>query len=278
MENKLFFKNHRYKNGTAANEREDRDGDKSVPRDGLHKSGTQLGEKLGDVLKNSSIYFVSAGSRKQFPGKKLTKRSVPAITKIFLIHADKEETIMDKTVLVPVAQGTEEMEAITIIDVLRRSGTKVVVASVDDIEVKGSQGTEFKADVLIKDCMDDRFDLIALPGGIPGAMNLRDSKELEILLKRQADQSMLYGAICASPAVVLHHHGLVTPGNVTCHPGFADQIDKGNIRESKVVVDGNCITSRGAGTACDFALTLVELLYSEDRKKQVMQGLALLVD
>ncbi len=185
---------------------------------------------------------------------------------------------MEKKVLVPVAQGTEEMEAITIIDVLRRAGTNVVVASVDEIIIKASQGTEFKAETLIKDCMDDPFDLIVLPGGIPGAMNLRDSKELETLLKRQARQNKLYGAICASPAVVLHHHGLVTPGNVTCHPGFVDAIDNGNILESKVVVDGNCVTSRGAGTACDFALTLVELLYSKEKKHQVMQGLALPID
>lgn len=167
------------------------------------------------------------------------------------------------------------MEAITIIDVLRRAGTRVVVASVDEIMIKASQGTEFKAEKLIKDCMDETFDLIVLPGGIPGAMNLRDSKELEALLKKQAEQNRLYGAICASPAVVLHHHGLVTPGKVTCHPGFVDHIDNGNIVEAKVVVDNNCVTSRGAGTACDFALKLVELLYSEKKKNEVMQGLAL---
>lgn len=185
---------------------------------------------------------------------------------------------MEKKVLVPVAQGTEEMEAITIIDVLRRSGTKVVVASVDDITIHASQGTQFKADCLISECMDDQFDLIVLPGGIPGAMNLRDSKELEILLRRQVEQGGFYGAICASPAVVLHHHGLVTPGCVTCHPGFVDHIDNGNIVKSNVVVDGKCVTSRGAGTACEFALKLVELLHSEEKKIEVMKGLALLTD
>ncbi|MCP4722699.1 MAG: hypothetical protein GY860_24860 [Desulfobacteraceae bacterium] len=106
---------------------------------------------------------------------------------------------MEKRVLVPVAQGTEEMEAITIIDVLRRAG----------------------------------------------AHNLRDSKALEIFLEKQAARQKFYGAICASPALVLHHHGLVTPGKVTCHPGFVDLIDNGNIVESSVVVDKNCITSRG---------------------------------
>ncbi len=185
---------------------------------------------------------------------------------------------MEKKVLVPVAQGIEEMEAITIIDVLRRAGALVIVASVDDITIKASQGTEFKADKLIQDCVDADFDLIALPGGIPGAQNLRDSKELETLLKKQAQSKKYYAAICASPAVVLHHHGLVTPGKVTCHPGFVDQIDNGNVVEAKVVVDENCITSRGGGTALDFALTLVELLYSKDKVKEVAQGLALVMD
>ena len=185
---------------------------------------------------------------------------------------------MEKKVLVPVAQGIEEMEAITIIDVLRRANANVIVASVDKINIKASKGIEFKADRLVKDCMDEEFDLIALPGGIPGAQNLRDSKELEILLKKQAQLKKYYGAVCASPAVVLHHHGLVTPGKVTCHPGFVEMIDNGNIDESNVVVAGNCITSRGAGTACDFALSLVELLYSKEKKKEVMQGLALPVD
>jgi protein deglycase len=185
---------------------------------------------------------------------------------------------MEKKVLVPVAQGTEEMEAITLIDILRRAGAAVIVASVDKLYIKGSRGIEFKADRLIKECMADEFDLIVLPGGIPGAQHLRDSKELEILLKQQAAQQKFYGAICASPALILHHYGLVTPGKVTCHPGFSDVIDKGNVVEQNVVIDNHCITSRGAGTACEFALTLVELLYSNEKKKQVAQGLALVMD
>jgi len=185
---------------------------------------------------------------------------------------------MTKKVLVPVAQGIEEMEAVTIIDVLRRAGAEVVVASVDTMTIKASRGLEFKADRLIKDCMDEAFDLIVLPGGIPGAQNLKDSKDLEILLKNQAKEKKYYGAICASPAVVLHPYGLVTPGRVTCHPGFSNKIDQGNVLSSAVVVDGNCVTGRGAGAACEFALTLVVLLYSEEKKKEVMQGLALPMD
>jgi 4-methyl-5(b-hydroxyethyl)-thiazole monophosphate biosynthesis len=209
----------------------------------------------------------------------LTSWQVPVICdEILFNQICKRRVFMKKRVLVPVAQGTEEMEAITIIDVLRRAGADVIVASVDEMTIKAARGIEFKADVLIKDCMETEFDLIVLPGGIPGAQNLKHSKELEILLKKQAGQKKYYAAICASPAVVLHPYGLVTPGHVTCHPGFGKMIDNGNIVDAPVVVDGNCITSRGAGTACDFALQLVALLYSDDRKKEVMQGLALEVD
>jgi protein deglycase len=183
--------------------------------------------------------------------------------------------IMGKTVLVPVAQGIEEMEAITIIDVLRRAGADVVVASVDDLTIKAARGIEFKADVLIKDCLGQSFDLIVLPGGIPGAENLKNSKELAELLKNQAAQKKLYGAICASPAVVLHALGLVTPGAVTCHPGFAGQIEGGTVQDRNVVIDGPCITSKGAGTALEFALTLVSQLFDDKVLADVKGGLAL---
>lgn len=183
---------------------------------------------------------------------------------------------MEKKVLVPVAQGVEEMESITIIDVLRRAGADVTVASVDEIMIQASKGIQFKADTLIDQCRDKEFDLVALPGGIPGAENLRDSKALEEILKNQAKSGRLYAAICASPAVVLYHHGLITPGKVTCFPSFTGVIDNGNTMDANVVVDGNCITSRGAGTACEYALTLVELLFSAEKRKEVEQGLAIL--
>lgn len=182
---------------------------------------------------------------------------------------------MEKCVLVPVAQGIEEMEAITIIDVLRRAGAKVIVASVDEMDIRAARGIRFKADALLKDCTDMGFDLIALPGGIPGAENLKNSEVLGTLLKKQAENKKYYGAICASPAVVLHHHGLVTPGRVTCHPGFADRIEGGTRQDLNVVTDNACITSKGAGTALEFALELVSLLFGEEKLAQVKGGLAL---
>ncbi|WDP92808.1 MAG: DJ-1/PfpI family protein [Desulfobacter sp.] len=181
---------------------------------------------------------------------------------------------MSKQVLVPLAQGIEEMEAITIIDVLRRAGAEVTAASVDQEDILAARGTRIIADCLISDCMDKEFDLIALPGGIPGAENLKASPELAQLLKAQAASKRYYGAICASPAVVLHHHGLVRPGAVTCHPGFTHMIDSGNTQDADVVMDGNCITSRGAGTVLAFALRLVEILYSREKVEEVRGGLA----
>nr|WP_321396552.1 DJ-1 family glyoxalase III [uncultured Desulfobacter sp.] len=182
---------------------------------------------------------------------------------------------MTKRVMVPMAQGTEEMEAITIIDVLRRAGANVTVASVDELQITAARGTKIIADCLIAECEDQTFDLIAVPGGLPGAHNLAESEVLGQMLKAQAAAGRLYGAICASPAVVLHHHGLITPGKVTCHPSFTQAIDNGNTQDLDVVVDGNCVTSRGGGTSLDFALELVARLFSPETVAEVRKGLAI---
>jgi len=176
---------------------------------------------------------------------------------------------MSKKVLVPVADGTEELEAISIIDVLRRAGANVTVASVGNLEITASRGTKIIADKLISECLDETYDLIALPGGIPGADHLRDAVDLIRLLKQQKESGRLYAAICAAPAVVLQHHGLLGPLKATCHPAFSHQIENKSAMESRVVVDGKCITSRGAGTAVEFALNLVALLYDKETASAV---------
>ncbi|MGD8371758.1 MAG: DJ-1/PfpI family protein [Syntrophobacterales bacterium] len=176
---------------------------------------------------------------------------------------------MSKKVLVPIADGTEEIEAVCIIDVLRRAGSSVTVASVDELQVTASRGVKLVADKLITDCVDESYDLVVLPGGIPGAEHLRDSKELEEILRRQKQEQRLYGAICASPAVVLQHHGLLEHRRATSHPSFVDQLENTDAVESRVVVDGGCITSRGPGTALEFALKLVALLYGEEKAEEV---------
>lgn len=183
---------------------------------------------------------------------------------------------MQKKVLVPIADGTEELEAVAIIDVLRRAGTNVNVASVSgNKQITASRGMVIVADNLIQDSLNQDYDLVVLPGGIPGAENLRDSFELKGLLKRQYEKNLLYGAICASPAVVLEHHGLLENRRATCHPAFAPQLTNQDKISSPVLVDGNCVTSQGAGTAIDFALTLVELLFDRNKRQEVASGMVL---
>ena len=176
---------------------------------------------------------------------------------------------MGKKVLVPVADGCEEIEAVTIIDVLRRAGADVTVASVGELQITASRGVRLVADTTIETCADTAFDLIVLPGGMPGAEHLRDSAPLIMMLKRQEHEGRLFGAICAAPAVVLHHHGLLAGRRATTHPGFVDTLDNRTAVDSRVVVDGTCVTSRGPGTACEFALKLVELLYGGDKAANV---------
>ena len=176
---------------------------------------------------------------------------------------------MDKKVLVPIADGTEEIEAVCIIDVLRRAGAAVTAASTGELQITASRGVKLVADKLIADCVDETYDLVVLPGGMPGAAHLRDSKELVSILTQQKNQGRLYGAICAAPAVVLQHHGLLGQRQATCHPGFVSHLENMDSVASRVVVDGNCVTSRGPGTALEFALKLVELLYGEDKAREV---------
>ena len=178
---------------------------------------------------------------------------------------------MTKKVLVPIADGTEEIEAVCIIDVLRRAGAEVTVASVGNRQITASRGVIIVADCRIDECRNEIYDLIALPGGIPGAENLRDSPVLTRLLKKHSEKNAAIGAICAAPAVVLKHHGILGNRRATCHPAFASQLANKGQLEERVVVDGNVATSRGPGTAIEFALFLVALLFGEGKAEEVAE-------
>ncbi|BDA44766.1 Protein/nucleic acid deglycase DJ-1 [Coccomyxa sp. Obi] len=175
-----------------------------------------------------------------------------------------------KSVLVPVASGSEEMEAVVIIDVLRRAGADVTVASVEDsLQVEMSRKVKIVADKLIADVSGESYDLIALPGGMPGAERLRDSAALVQILDEQIKSGKLWSAICASPAVVFEGKGWLQGKKATAHPAFSDKLADQSEVPSRVVVDGNLITSRGPGTAFEFALTLVEKLYGKEKADEV---------
>jgi protein deglycase len=176
---------------------------------------------------------------------------------------------MSKKALIAVADGTEELEAITIIDCLRRAGADLTIASVGKLQITTARKVKIVADCLISDCKDKTYDLVVLPGGMPGAENLRDSKELTEMLKKQKDSDGFYAAICASPAVVLEHHGLLAGKKATCFPAMAEKLSNKQAVNQRVVVDGNCITSQGPGTALEFSLKLVELLLGSEKSRQL---------
>jgi 4-methyl-5(b-hydroxyethyl)-thiazole monophosphate biosynthesis len=195
----------------------------------------------------------------------------------FLTTTNKEKT-MEARILVPVANGIEMIEALSIVDVFRRAGATVDIASVDEIVITSSHNVKIHADKLIDECLDENYDLVAVPGGIPGAQNLAKSATLIEILKKQNDADKLYGAICASPAVVLQPHGLLEGKTATCHPLFIADLSDTNASELKVVIDKNCVTSRGAGTSVDFALELLGKVMGEEKKREVAKGMVVHVD
>lgn len=172
---------------------------------------------------------------------------------------------MTKKVLVPIAPGTEEMEAITIIDIMIRAGYEVVVASADydgQLTMKGSRKITLTADCKLVDIADDEFDAILLPGGVAGAENFRDSTVLVEIVRQQMYDGKLLGAICAAPALVLQHHELYSKSLMTCHPNFQDHIPANLWRDKRVTYDinHNLLTSQGPGTALEFAMeTIIHL-------------------
>ena len=174
-------------------------------------------------------------------------------------------------VLVPLAEGFEELEAVTIIDLLRRGDVDVVVAGLKSGPVRGSRGTVVVPDTGLDAVVDNDFDMIALPGGLPGADHLAADGRIQSLLKRMTAEGRYTAAICAAPRA-LAAIGLLDGRQATSFPGALDpnvypeiQLD----HERPVVVDGCVITSRGPGTAMDFALDLLELLEGRTVRRDV---------
>lgn len=173
-----------------------------------------------------------------------------------------------KRVLVPLAEGFEELEAVTIIDMLRRAGIEVVVAALAENPVTGSHGIALSADVTLDDVSGQEFDLIALPGGMPGAANLRDDPRIGGIIRRLHEGGRHVAAICAAP-MVLAAAGVLEGRRATCFPGFLDRTADLILVDEPVVVDGRVITSRGPGTALDFALELVAQLLGPGARQQI---------
>ena len=197
------------------------------------------------------------------------------------------------SVLVPIANGSEDIEAITIIDVLRRGGVEVVVASVhDSLQITAARGSKIEADVLLSEletyvfedgshysvgeALDENvmFDAIALPGGIPGAEHLRDSELLVDILEKHDIHDAILAAICAAPALVLGAHGFVMDKQATCYPGFEDGLTGAQyVADQPVVMDENIMTSQGPATAMVFSLSLLANLIGYEKTQEVAAGL-----
>ncbi|AMF95192.1 DJ-1/PfpI family protein [Vibrio fluvialis] len=181
---------------------------------------------------------------------------------------------MTKRILVPIAPGTEEMEAVTIIDILVRAGYQVVVASADfdgKLTMTASRGVTLTAECKLVDVADDEFDAVVLAGGVGGAENFRDSTLLVEIIKQQKYDGRLVAAICASPAVVLQHHDLFPGALMTCHPNFQDRIPQDLWRNRRVTFDvnNNLLTSQGPGTALEFAVEIIVQLSGKELAREV---------
>ncbi len=177
-------------------------------------------------------------------------------------------------VLVPLAQGCEELEAITIIDLLRRAEVDVVTAGLDDRPVVASRKTTILPDTTLEEALKQEFDMVVLPGGMPGADHLDKDSRIHELLKKMADSGKFVGAICAAPKV-LAHAGLLKDKRATSYPGVLDGLGLDGVASTGEAVecDGTTVTSRGAGTALDFALKLIEVLEGVEKRDAVESAL-----
>ncbi len=177
-------------------------------------------------------------------------------------------------VLVPLAQGCEELEAITITDLLRRANIEVTTCGLDDLPVKASRGTTIIPDTSIDKVQNMPFDLIVLPGGLPGSDHLRDNEQVQSLIKKQVLEDKFMAAICAAPKA-LAKAGVLDGKTATSFPGVLTALANDNITisENAIEIDGKIVTSRSAGTAMDFALTLIELLEGKQKRDEVSRQL-----
>jgi 4-methyl-5(b-hydroxyethyl)-thiazole monophosphate biosynthesis len=181
-------------------------------------------------------------------------------------------------IVVPLATGFEEIEAVTVIDVLRRAGIEVVIASLDslgslgDAPVIGAHSIVISSSITIDALDENELDGIVLPGGMPGASNLRDHPKVIKLIQDLAQNDKLVGAICAAP-IVLEKAGVIKDKQVTCFPGFENELASANVQQTDCVIDGNIITAQGPSFSLTFALNIVEMLIGAKKRQEIQKAM-----
>ncbi len=177
-----------------------------------------------------------------------------------------------KRVLVPLAEGFEEIEAVTIIDVLRRAGVRVDVASLGARRVEGSHRITLEADIAIDDAKIHDYDLIALPGGMPGTLHLREDPRVIRILREMDTEGKGVAAVCAAPSV-LAEAGLLRDRRATVHPAAASLLPDSKVEDARVIRDGRIVTGKSAGAAMEFAFALVEWLLGSEAVEEVNRSM-----
>ena len=175
------------------------------------------------------------------------------------------------SVLIPLAQGCEELEAVTVIDLLRRAGIDVVSAGLDEKPIIASRGVVLLPDTDLNNALQRDYDMVVLPGGLPGADHLDNDPRIRELLVSMANSGKYTAAICAAPKI-LANAGILEDKKATSYPGVLDALGVAS-EGTAIVEDGKVITSRGPGTAMDFALKLIEKLVGKDKRDEVEKSL-----
>ncbi len=176
-----------------------------------------------------------------------------------------------KKVIVFLANGTEEIEVLTPVDMLRRAGAEVTFAGVPDMTCTCSHGVKITADKAACDCTAEEYDMVVLPGGMPGTLNLGADENVKKIAEKAYAAGKFVAAICAAPSV-LGGWGMLAGKKATCYPGFEDKLTGAYVVREKAVRDGNIITACGAGAAMEFALALVSALYGEEKSENLRKA------
>lgn len=176
-------------------------------------------------------------------------------------------------VAVLLADGLEEIEAVTVIDILRRAGVNVTAIGITGREIHGSHEIDIRADQILEECGDQLFDALVLPGGEPGTTNLSESPEVISFIKRHRQADRILAAICAAPRIFADL-GYLDDRPATGHPTIRDRLDDARFFEDPVVQTENMVTARGAGTAVPFALSIVSLLVGPETATDLADDIA----